>query len=38
MDSTQSVGASEDAKALRWLADELLTLLETERPHLAVSA
>ncbi len=36
MDSTQSVGASEDAKALRWLADELLTLLETERPHLAV--
>lgn len=37
MDSTQSVGASEHAKALRWLADELLTLLETEWPHLAIS-
>ncbi len=36
MDSTQSVGASENAKELRWLADELLTLLKTERPHLAV--
>jgi erythromycin esterase-like protein len=35
MDSTQSVGASENAKELRWLVDELLTLLETERPHLA---
>ncbi len=36
MDPAQSVGASEIAKALRWLADELLTLLVTERPHLDV--
>ena len=36
MDSTQSVGADENAKQLRWLADELLTLLETETPHLAL--
>lgn len=34
MDPTQSVGASEEAKALRWLTDELLTLLVTERPRL----
>ena len=36
MDPAQSVGASENAKQLRWLADELLTLLETERPRLEV--
>lgn len=36
MDATQSVGASENAKRLRWLADELLTLLVTERPRLEV--
>ena len=37
MDAAQSVGADEDAKRLRWLADELLTLLEAEWPRLAVS-
>lgn len=36
MDSTQSIGANENAKQLRWIADELLTLLETERPRLEV--
>lgn len=36
MDATQSVGANENAKRLRWLADELLTLLEAEWPRLAV--
>ncbi len=36
MDATQSVGAGEDAKRLRWLADELLTLLEMETPRLMV--
>lgn len=34
MDSMQSVGATEEAKQLRWLADELLTLLETEGQRL----
>jgi erythromycin esterase-like protein len=36
MDAAQSVGASENAKYLRWLADELLALLEIERPRLEV--
>ena len=36
MDPAQSVRASENAKQLRWLADELLTLLNTERPRLDV--
>ncbi len=33
-DPSRSVGKSEDAARLRWLADELLTLLETEMPRL----
>ena len=36
MDPAQSIGASENAKELRWLTDELLTLLETERSRLEV--
>ncbi len=35
MDARQSVGADERARHLRWLADELLTTLETEAPRLA---
>ena len=36
LDPAQSVGGSINAKELRWLTDELLTLLETERPRLEV--
>lgn len=34
MDATQSVGADAAARNLRWLADELITLLETELARL----
>ncbi|GHF34840.1 erythromycin esterase-like protein [Deinococcus metalli] len=35
MDAAQSVGADDRARTLRWLADELLTLLEAERARLS---
>ena len=34
MDHTQSIGATREAQHLRWIADELLTLLETEGARL----
>jgi erythromycin esterase-like protein len=38
MDPTQSVGQTAEAKQLRLLADDLVALLDTQRPHLIAAS